>query len=222
MIPVYLIVSRLLTPGTIIGLVLAGLVAVPMIPGTFWDRMASITDASRDATGSRSERVELMTLAWDTFLEHPATGIGAGQFQNYQPPGQPARWRVTHNTPLQLAAEVGLGGLALLCYLMFRSFQAAHWTRRTLTAHLRRRRRGPPDPEDGLTAAERDFLREQAIAMMACMAAWLVASQFASVGYNWTFYYLMGLCVTSRNVVRARAAAYARVKAGGAPEVVAA
>ena len=36
---------------------------------------------------------------------------------------------------------------------------------------------------------------------------------FASVAFNWTFYYLLGLSVTAREVVLARRKAYANAKA---------
>ena len=221
MIPVYLIVARLLTPGMIIGLVVAGMLALPMMPASFWERMSSITDPSQDRTGSRSERIELMQQGWRTFLQYPLTGIGAGQFQNYQEPGERTRWRVTHNTPLQVAAEIGILGVLALAFLVFRGLRASLWIRRTLRPR-RWGRRAPPQPEDGLESDERAFLYEQATAMVACMVGWLIASQFASVAYNWTIYYLLGLCVTARDVLRARQRAYARAKAIGTEEVVAA
>jgi len=42
---------------------------------------------------------------------------------------------------------------------------------------------------------------------------WFVSALFASVAYNWTFYYVLGLSVTARDIVRARSHAYARAKA---------
>lgn len=226
MIPAYLLVARLLKPGMLIALVFAGLITVPMIPGTFWDRMASITDAERDTTGSRQERIELMKQAWRVFLAYPFTGVGAGQFQNYQEPGQVQHWRVTHNTPLQFAAELGVLGVIGMFFLFFRGLAAARRVQKTLRGALRATtgggRRAPPDPEDGLEPAERQMLNEHAAALIACMVAWFVAAQFASVGYNWTLYYLLGLCVTTRDVVRARARAYARARTIGGQEIVAA
>ena len=50
-------------------------------------------------------------------------------------------------------------------------------------------------------------------ALFACMVGWFVCALFASVAFNWTFYYLLGLAVTSRDVVRARAASYAKARA---------
>jgi O-antigen ligase len=83
MLGIFLVVSRSLTPTTVIAVIFAGFLALPAMPQSFWARMSSITDASKDSTGSRSERIDLMEQAWVVFLEHPITGVGAGQFQNY-------------------------------------------------------------------------------------------------------------------------------------------
>jgi hypothetical protein len=58
--------------------------------------------------------------------------------------------------------------------------------------------------------------------MLACMTGWLVCAIFASVAFNWTIYYLLGLAVTARDVVRARERAYARAKNLAMQETVAA
>src|SRR5436189_6277766 len=47
---------------------------------------------------------EISTLSLHDALpisERPLTGIGAGQFQNYNPPGRKEAWRETHNAPIQ-------------------------------------------------------------------------------------------------------------------------
>jgi hypothetical protein len=49
-----------------------------------------------------------------------------------------------------------------------------------------------------------------------------VCAQFAAVAFNWTFYYLLGLSVCAREVVRLRAAAYAEAKLLEVERVVAA
>jgi hypothetical protein len=49
-----------------------------------------------------------------------------------------------------------------------------------------------------------------------------VCALFASVAFNWTFYYVLGLAVCTRDVVKARARAYAEAKALTGDGVVAA
>jgi O-antigen ligase len=216
MLGVFLIVTRSITPATLMAGVIAGLVILPALPQKFWDRMASITDASKDETGSREARKVLLEQAFMIFLEHPFTGVGAGQFQNYGPPGRAEPWRVTHNVLLQIAAEIGVFGLFAFTFLIWRGFSAAWWTRKALSWIHRKRpkRKGRVDeePEDGLAPHERVFLDTHASAMFAAMTGWFVCALFASVAFNWTFYYLLGLSVCARDVVKARRAAYAEAK----------
>jgi O-antigen ligase len=167
-----------------------------------------------------------MKQAWRVFLDHPLTGIGAGQFKNFQEPGVDVVWRQTHNVWLQLAAEIGIFGVLAFGYLFWRAVRASWWTRRELAWIYRRRtrKRGPPppDPEDGLDEHEREFLQTHATAMLACLAGWFAASMFASVAFNWTIYYLVGLSVTGEAIVRARARGYAKAKALAAQQTAAA
>jgi len=225
MLGIFLVVSRSLTPTTVIAVIFAGFLALPAMPQSFWARMSSITDASKDSTGSRSERIDLMEQAWVVFVEHPITGVGAGQFQNYGDPGRAKRWRVTHNAYLQLGAEMGVFAVVIFVFLLGRGFAAALTTRKALawwySARGRKRAR-PAQREDGLTADERVFLETHASAMVACLGAWFVCAMFASISYDWTIYYVLGFAVTARDVVRARARAFAQAKKLGVPEVVAA
>lgn len=226
MFAVFLVSTRSLTPTTILAGICAGMLVIPMLPQSFYERMASITDQSKDATGSREARRVLLEQAFLLFLENPITGVGAGQFQNYGPPGRAEKWRVTHNVVLQLAAEIGIFGLIAFMFLVWRGFTAAWWARKALAwTHRRipkRRRGGLPDPEDGLEPHERVFLETTAAALVASMTGWFVCALFASVAFNWTFYYVLGLAVCTRDVIKARAAAYAEAKALTGEGVVAA
>jgi hypothetical protein len=63
---------------------------------------------------SIDERVEQTALAWQLFSDHPLTGVGFGNFTQYNPPataGAPAQR--AHNVPLLIASELGLPGLLL-------------------------------------------------------------------------------------------------------------
>lgn len=133
MLAAYLVVTRSLKPATVLALIVGGLLVLPALPSSYWSRMSSIFQSDLDKTGSRSERRILMEQAWRVFTEHPLTGVGAGQFQNYTDPGRGVRWRVTHNAFLQVAAELGVFGLIAFCFLVIRGFWAALWTRRALT-----------------------------------------------------------------------------------------
>ena len=188
------------------------LAASPLMPGWFWSRMSSITNAEEDETGSRQARKDLMWEGWQTFLAFPLTGVGAGQFKNYNPPGRLEPWRETHNVPLQIAAELGIFGLIAFVVLIVQAVAALRWTRRVFgTIHSRPRppTTGPPmlHITDAFRPEERDWMRMHTCAMSASLVGWLVCAQFASVGYYWTFYYLFALIVAGRELARDRAIA---------------
>jgi O-antigen ligase len=192
---------------------LVGLLAAsPFMPGWFWTRVSSIVNAEEDETGSRQARKDLMWEGWRTFLAYPLTGVGAGQFKNYNPDGRLEPWRETHNVLLQIAAELGLFGLIAFLVLVAQAIAALQWTRRMFGAARSRPR--PPTASPGaipVTEAfrpdERDWMRMHTCAMTASLVGWLVCAQFASVGYYWTFYYLFALIVAGRELARDRAIA---------------
>jgi O-antigen ligase len=185
--------------------VAAVLVAMPFAPASFWARMSSILDEQQDRvqfTGSSEARRILMQEGIDAFLDRPFTGVGAGQFQNYNPPERRERWRETHNALIQVAAETGIVGLAAFSFLVVCAAIAAAATRRMLT---RPRRPSAPDPlQHVLSEDDRQALYSHTVAMTAGLVGWFVCALFASVAYNWTFYYLLALIVAGRELTRDR------------------
>ena len=186
----------------------AVLVATPFLPASFWDRMATIVDEQQDKarfTGSREARRVLLEQGIDTFLEFPMTGVGAGQFKNYNPPERKERWHETHNALIQVAAETGLFGVVAFVFLIIRGATAAATTRRLLA---KPRKRGVPDPlRLVLRDSDRRSLYAYTAAMTAGLVGWFACSLFASVAFSWTFYYLLALIVAARELARTRLAA---------------
>ncbi|HZT75623.1 MAG TPA: O-antigen ligase family protein [Vicinamibacterales bacterium] len=193
-------------PGYVIAGVLACALAVPVMPSSFWDRMDSIMNGEEDTTGSREARIRLFNQGVQVFIENPIIGVGAGQFKNYYDPGVTAeKWRVTHDVWLQVASELGILGLFTFGFLVIRSYGAALMSLRL----LRGRRRAPPPP---LAPADRVILDQNAKGMLAAVVGWTVCSFFASVAFNWTFYYVFALAVAGREILTAR------IKAGAPAE----
>jgi O-antigen ligase len=213
MLTALLVLGRRIRPGfgalALVGVV----VATPFLPSSFWTRMASIVDErqdSREFTGSREARLTLLREGVAAFVERPLTGVGAGQFQNYDPSGREQPWRETHNALVQTAAETGLFGLAAFSFLIARAGMAAVSTRRMLTPR-RRRRQGEDALEFALSEEDRQSLYAHTVAMTAGLVGWFVCAMFASVAYNWTFYYLLALIVAARELTRDRLAAASAV-----------
>lgn len=203
---VLVVLGRRVRPGFGTMAVVAVLCATPFMPATFWARMSSILDDRKDKqefTGTREARWTVMKEGMKAFAARPLTGVGAGEFQAYNPPGRKETWKETHNAPIQVAAETGILGLASFLFLVASAGMGARTTRRLL--EWRRARR---DGGDALSTVlpddDRAMMQAHTVAMTAGFVGWFVCSLFASVAYNWTFYYLLALIVSSREMVMAR------------------
>ena len=166
--------------------------------------------------------VELLHESFQAFIENPLTGVGAGQFKTWNPEGRQQPWRESHDVLLQVAAELGVGGLAVLLYLIARGALCVRESRRLLRQAAPRgtRGRGRADaagkaraPGPRLTPSEYDFLDGHSAAMAASLAGWFVCAFFASVAYNWTFYYLLALAAAPRDILMAASRRDARATA---------
>jgi O-antigen ligase len=188
------------------------LIATPFLPESFWSRMTSTFDSELDAsqfTGSREARATVMKEGIQTFLERPLTGVGAGQFRNYDFPGRQERWRRSHNALIEVASEIGIVGLFAFVFLIVRGGITARALRRMLE---RRSRRETTPLDRALSDDERQMLHGHATAMCAALLGWFTCALFASVAYHWQFYYLLALTVAARELVHDRVAAIARVE----------
>jgi O-antigen ligase len=209
------LLGRKVRPGFGAIAVIAVLIATPFMPQTFWTRMASILNEEvdkRDFTGSSEARRVLIGEGIDTFVERPFTGVGAGQFKNYNPPQRKERWRETHNVLIQVASETGILGLIVFSFLIIRAGIAAMFTRRMLVRS--RKRLGDP-LRLVMSEPERGSLYAHTVATTAGLIGWFVCAMFASVAYLWTFYYLLALIVAARELTRDRMAAGRALEAQG-------
>ena len=191
-------------PGIVFGAALVGMLALPLLPSSYLQRIASITDKNLDQTGSREARSRLLRESFATFLAKPLTGVGAGQFKNYDPEGREEPWRETHNVVLQVAAELGIGGLVIFGFLVARGFNGPIQTRRLLRRSEAGRSKQRQATVAALDPGERELLTTHAEMLSAALAGWFVCALFASVAYHWTFYYLLALAVVPRDYLRTR------------------
>jgi O-antigen ligase len=178
--------------------VAATFATIPMLPTSFTSRMSSIFNAEEDPTGSREARKTLLREGYQAFLDNPTVGLGAGQFMNYRTGDREAPWRETHNAVLQVAAELGVGGLVIFILVIGSGFAAAV---RTGSA-LRRARRRRKVREPAHVRTRRDPLELYAAALVASLTGWLVAAMFASVAYYWTLYLVLGLATALRDITQ--------------------
>lgn len=152
-------------------------------PGSYGMRVSSTSDESTRA------RVDDLKRSVFIAARHPVFGVGMDNYILYSNSN-----KASHNAYTQVAAEMGLA--ALTFYVLFIVV-----------------------PFKGLRKIEREAYPEKAtrrfyylaIALQASLAAYMVASFFASVAYLWYIYYLVGysICVrrlyesTARNAAKA-------------------
>lgn len=195
-----------LRAGLLMAVLVGSLIAVPTLPSSIWTRISSIVNQDEDATGSRQARKELMAQGWQTFLDRPLTGVGVNQFKNYNPPERSVMWQETHNVVLQVLAELGIVGGAVFIFLILSPIAALARTRRLLPRERPPRRETPASRVSALAfrPAEAEWMRLHTAAATAAFAGWFTCAQFASIGYYWTFYYLLAFIVAGREIARAR------------------
>jgi O-antigen ligase len=105
------------------------------VPTRVFDRMSDLTSATRieeaDREGSAAERFEILKVAWRMFVDNPVLGVGLGVYPRENARYAPEIGRMdTHNTYMNLAAELGLPGLVLWCALVWSVLRYAYRRRR--------------------------------------------------------------------------------------------
>ncbi|MGA9998384.1 MAG: O-antigen ligase family protein [Pyrinomonadaceae bacterium] len=146
---------------------------IVLAPGGFGTRILSIYDHSLDPVGSATARSGLLMRSIVVSIRHPLLGVGIGNF-----PIVSIQDQVSHNAYTQVSAELGV--TALLVYMLF------------MLTPLRRLSRIERE-----TYADRSHSRFHylAIGLQASLVAYIVASFFYSVAFNWNIYYLVGYAI---------------------------
>jgi O-antigen ligase len=159
-------------------MVLLALVLVPFLPGSYVDRIGTITNMQTDQTGSSQARWDGMVAATRLALNHPILGVGAGMNILALNETRGPLWKEVHNVYLEYGADLGLPGLALFLALLWACWSRTRWMQR-VTA-------GVPGHED---------LYQYGVAVEVSLAAFAVAGMFHPVGYHFYFYIIAGLAV---------------------------
>lgn len=124
---------RFLVPAVLLGVAIGF-----TTPASVWERISGMekltsvaTIAEADPEGSAAQRFEIQKVAWRIFSDSPVFGVGLGAYQQANAVYAPDLGkRDTHNTYLNLAAEVGLPGLVLWCALVWSVLRFAYRSRR--------------------------------------------------------------------------------------------
>jgi len=164
--------------GVVGGMILAVLLAIPALPQGYLDRLATISNASSDQTGSSEERLELMSVALECVRSHPLLGSGLGMDVEAISRQGPVKGLHVHNAYLVCAVDLGIPGLLLFAGAIVAAIRTA------------RRVEGPRARDD-------DELPTLAGGVRISLMAFAVAAFFHPVPYNAYLYYLAGLAAAA-------------------------
>ena len=159
-------------------LVAALLLLLTLAPATYSSRLGTIFSSASDATGSSSQRTEILKRSIWVTLRYPLFGVGVGNFHY-----KSVQELVTHNAYTQVSAEMGIP--ALVVYIMLMVYP------------LRRLREIEAATVD---VAEQRRLHYWSIGIQASIIAYMVSSFFGAVAYQWYIYYLVGYAVALRRI----------------------
>lgn len=172
---------------------LLGIVFSIAVPSNVWNRLSGIgklanteTIAEADIEGSAAERYAIYQVALKIAKDNAILGVGLGNYGEANARYAPELGKKdTHNTYLNLAAEVGVPGLLLWCLLVGSIL---------VNAYRERRRR------DGDSLAILQSWVERAL------WAYLVAALFGSYSKINVLYVMLALIWCSTSALRATAA----------------
>jgi hypothetical protein len=171
---------------TTAGFVLAVVLFFAIAPGDYAGRLSTIFNTTSDITGSASQRNQVLQRSIFVTLRYPLFGVGVGNFhhKSFNELG-------THNAYTQVSSEMGIA--ALVVYVMFLVYPFKRLT------EVQKLSYGKKDDRD-----ER-FYYYMAVGLQASLLAYMVASFFAHVAYQWYIYYLVGYAIALRRIYISRA-----------------
>lgn len=159
-----------------------GYVAYTQLPASVTGRVETIINYEQDYNFTAQEgRIEIWKRGMRMVKEHPLTGVGIGNFTTADGLMRtvPGRWMNAHNSPLQVAAEIGLLGLVLYIVMLVRMFRASNELRRA-----------PPDKN---MAAIGD-------ALVLTFIGYAVTGFFLHAGFATIFYILIVLTIAADRI----------------------
>nr|MBA3804615.1 O-antigen ligase family protein [Acidobacteriota bacterium] len=150
------------------------------------------------ASGSASQRQQLLFRSILVSLRHPVLGVGMGNFHTYSIGEQ-----VSHNAYTQVSAELGLAAMAL--YILF------------MVASLKRLRRIERETYPTRRDSRLFYL---AVGLQASLIGFMISSFFASVAYQWYIYYLVGYAICLHSIYEAGKERVGEVEVVASAEVI--
>ena len=157
---------------------LAAVLALPLLPSSYFDRMSTITNVEADRTGSAQERIADMIIAGKTILANPLIGAGMGMNMLVMREAR-GGWLGVHNVYLEHALDLGLIGLGIFLVLLWSCIRAV--------AQI----------QDRSSSPDLVFLAQ---GLQISLIAYATAAMFHPVSYQYYFYYIAGLAIGARTI----------------------
>lgn len=157
---------------------------------TYWDKMRTILAPGGDYNITAAQgRVQVWKRGLGYMLDHPILGVGAGNFPvaegTISPlvksarPNQGVKWSVSHNSFIQVGAELGLPGLAIFLGILGTAFAELRTVGRIGARHPGAAR---PPPEAQLAQA-----------LTGSLIAYVIGGFFLSLAYRDLLFVLLAL-----------------------------
>jgi probable O-glycosylation ligase (exosortase A-associated) len=172
-------------------IVVLGLMALPIMPAGYVDRISTIVNVEEDSTHSAEIRLEDMKAAASLAVANPLVGSGIGMNVLALNEERGETWTAVHNVYLQYLVELGLPGLALFLLLYVSCLRATGTALRALNA----------DRSGGLFHI--------AEGLRVSLIAFAVAALFHPVAYHFYFYFIAGLAIAAAAICAAEQPAQA-------------
>jgi O-antigen ligase len=159
--------------------------ALPLLPSNYVERLATVTSIESDPTGSAQARWRDTVAAARFVIGHPIIGAGLGMDVLALNQVRGMDWVQVHNVYLEYAVDLGVPGATLFLLLFYGVFKGARSSRKRL-AHV---------------PAHHDlFLLVQALETSLIVFA--ISGFFYPVAYHLFFYYIGGLALGARAVTQ--------------------
>jgi len=154
-----------------------------LIPEEYLYRITSITDFSKDATGSASSRVWLTKTGFRLLMERPLLGYGLGM-NILAIKDASSTWHQIHNVYLQIGVEIGIAGMLIFIYLLVKLIKRMRFIQKAF---------------NNLSVQPEKFYLAQGIEIS--LIAFAVAGIFHPVAYHFYFYYIAGFAVCLTRII---------------------
>ena len=166
-------------------IVVLGLMALPIMPAGYVERISTIVNVEDDSTHSAETRLDDMKAAARLAVANPLVGSGIGMNVLALNEVRGETWTAVHNVYLQYLVELGLPGLGLFLLLYFTCLRATGDVLRALK----------PDRSSGLFHV--------AEGLRVSLIAFAVAALFHPVAYHFYFYIIAGLAIAAAAICAA-------------------